>query len=107
MRIRVIRGKKYGLGISVGGVFDGLPAHRKCVVVWGMVSSLLKTNTTARARGRRAIEADVDDDEAEEAALQRLNRLFAKAAPIAARENAAALARFHREIADNIRRAKR
>jgi len=71
-----------------------------------MVSSLLKTKTTAR-RGRRAVEADVDDDEAEEAALQRLNRLFAKAAPKAARENAAALARFHREIADNIRRAKR
>jgi len=71
-----------------------------------MVSSSLITNTTAR-RGRRAVEVDVDDDEAEEAALQRLNRLFAKAAPIAARKSAAALARFHREIANDIRRASR
>ena len=52
---------------------------------------------------KRALPRDADDDE--EAALQRLNRLFAKAAPIAARENAAALARFNHELAAHIRRA--
>ena len=72
-----------------------------------MVSSLLKTNKSSRRpsqrRQKRALPRDADDDE--EAALQRLNRLFAKAAPIAARENAAALARFNHELAAHIRRA--
>ena len=69
-----------------------------------MVSSLLKTNTSSR-RQKRALPRDADDDE--EAALQRLNRLFAKAAPLAARSNSIALARFRREIAADIRRAAR
>ena len=42
---------------------------------------------------------------AEERELAQLNRLFAKAAPIAARENAKALKRLHRDIAARIRRA--
>lgn len=44
-------------------------------------------------------------DAAEERALMRFNRLAAKAAPRAARETAAALARFHRDIALAISRA--
>ena len=41
----------------------------------------------------------------EERELEKLNRMFAKAAPIAARENAKALKRLHRDIAARIRRA--
>ena len=44
-------------------------------------------------------------ERAEERALQKLNRMFAKAAPLAARENAKALKRLHRGIAARIRRA--
>lgn len=44
-------------------------------------------------------------ERAEERALMKLNRLFAKAAPIAARENAKALKGLHRDIAARIRRA--
>ncbi|MDR1788780.1 MAG: hypothetical protein LBR12_00170 [Opitutaceae bacterium] len=47
-----------------------------------------------------------ENDAEEEASLMRLNRLFAKAAPKAARENAAALARFRRELAASIQRAR-
>ncbi|MEO5960671.1 MAG: hypothetical protein ABIZ49_11680 [Opitutaceae bacterium] len=43
--------------------------------------------------------------EDEERALLAFNRLIAKAAPRAARETAAALSRFHRGIAAQIRRA--
>jgi hypothetical protein len=42
---------------------------------------------------------------AEERALQKLNRLFAKAAPIAARQRKQAMLRFQRELAAEIRRA--
>jgi hypothetical protein len=42
---------------------------------------------------------------AEERSLTEFNRLVAKAAPRAARETAAALRRFHRGIAEQIRRA--
>ncbi len=45
------------------------------------------------------------DDAAEERALAKLNRMFAKAAPLAARENAKALKQFHCDIAARIRRA--
>ena len=42
----------------------------------------------------------------EERSLLAFNRLIARAAPQAARENRAALARFHRGIAAAIRRAR-
>lgn len=44
--------------------------------------------------------------ETEERSLAAFNRLIAKAAPKAARETAAALQRFHRGIAADIRRAR-
>ena len=44
-------------------------------------------------------------EEREERSLAAFNRLIAKAAPRATRETAAALSRFHRGIADQIRRA--
>lgn len=44
-------------------------------------------------------------DAAEERQLAGFNRMIAKAAPRVARENAAALSRFHRGIAEQIRRA--
>lgn len=43
--------------------------------------------------------------EAEERALMKLNRLFAKAAPIAARRRKQAMQRFQRELVAEIRRA--
>ncbi len=42
---------------------------------------------------------------AEERALEKLNRLFAKAAPIAARKRKQAMKRFQRELVAEIRRA--
>ena len=45
------------------------------------------------------------DDAAEEWALAKLNRMFAKAAPLAARRQKAAMKRFQRELAAEIRRA--
>ncbi len=58
--------------------------------------SMVATAKKFSARAEAAIE---------ERALMKLNRLFAKAAPIAAREDAKALKRLHRDIAARIRRA--
>ena len=62
-----------------------------------MVSVAPKSVASAR-RKSRAIPRD-----AEERSLAEFNRLIAKAAPLAARETAAALNRFHRGIAAEIR----
>lgn len=64
-----------------------------------MVATARKSSLSAN-RGRTAPVAD-----AEERSLAAFNRLIAKAAPRATRETAAALIRFHRGIADQIRRA--
>lgn len=45
------------------------------------------------------------EDAAEERALMKLNRMFAKAAPIAARRRKQAMQRFQRELDAEIRRA--
>ena len=61
-------------------------------------------NRTNPAKAPRAAPR-VTGPDAEERALDKFNRLVAKAAPRAARETAAALGRFHRDIATAIRRA--
>ena len=64
-----------------------------------MVANANKSASSAK----RKPAATVPD--AEERSLLEFNRLIAKAAPRAARETAAALSRFHRGIAAQIRRA--
>lgn len=64
-----------------------------------MVANARKSSLSAK-RGHTTPAADP-----EERSLAAFNRLIAKAAPRATRETAAALSRFHRGIADQIRRA--
>ena len=63
-----------------------------------MVSPSRKSTSPAKRKPA------VIDSNAEERALKVFNRLIAKAAPRATRETAAALNRFHRGIAAEIRR---
>ncbi len=63
-----------------------------------MVSTSLKPTSPTK---RKPVGLGLD---AEERALKAFNRLIAKAAPRATRETAAALNRFHRGIAAEIRR---
>ena len=62
-----------------------------------MVSVAPKSVSPAKRKPR------VAQPDAEERSLAEFNRLIAKAAPIATRETAAALNRFHRGIAAEIR----
>ena len=63
-----------------------------------MVSSSTKSSSSTK-RKRPVVVID-----AEERALQSFNRMIAKAAPLAAKKAAAALTRYHRGIAAEIRR---
>ena len=58
--------------------------------------------TAQRLASRKPVRPE---DEAEERALEKLNRMFAKAAPIAARKRTKALKRLRDDIAARIRRA--
>ena len=62
-----------------------------------MVSVAPKSVAAVKRKSR------VNPQDAEERSLAEFNRLIAKAAPLATRETAAALNRFHRGIAAEIR----
>jgi hypothetical protein len=59
----------------------------------------------ANAQKSSAVLKSRSGDRAEERALMKLNRMFAKAAPLAARRQEKAMQRFQRELAAEIRRA--
>ena len=61
------------------------------------MAGIASKSSTRKTRTRKV--------DAEERSLLAFNRLIARAAPRAARETSAALARFRRDIASEIRRA--